>query len=283
MKNGDVVAKKFGGVTGTDPDWFKLTITGSLNGNPSAQSVDLYLADFRSPDTTQHYIVKDWQWVDLSSLGNVNEVQFTLSSSDTGSFGMNTPAYFAIDNFTSNSQVPVTQNDYVTVNYLQDTLISVLANDYDPYSHPLSIQLVSGPSVPGASAVVDSVSQNILYTPAIGVQTTDYFVYEACNDEILCDTAIVFITIDGITGIREISTQQISVAPNPFTSSFVVQHSTNTNNVVVYDMQGREVRNVICKNNTNTTEITGNDLAPGVYIVRLVSGTTSQISKVVKQ
>jgi len=97
MENGSGFTKKFGGASGNDPDWFKLTIQG-WNGGSSVGSVDFYLADFRFSNNAQDYIVKSWQWVDLSSLGTVDELTFALSSSDTSTFGMNTPAYFALDN-----------------------------------------------------------------------------------------------------------------------------------------------------------------------------------------
>jgi len=99
MHDGDFVAKKFGGPTGNDPDWFKLQVRGYFNGQLKADSVDFYLADFRDANNANDYIVKDWRWVDLSTLGNVDSLSFALSSSDTGQFGMNTPAYFCMDNF----------------------------------------------------------------------------------------------------------------------------------------------------------------------------------------
>ena len=40
-----------------------------------------------------------WEWVDLTTLGSLDSVSFRLSSSDVGSFGMNTPAFFCIDEF----------------------------------------------------------------------------------------------------------------------------------------------------------------------------------------
>jgi len=100
MKNGDAFAKKFGGATGTDPDWFKLTVYGYHNGVRAADSIDTYLADFRSSNAANHFILKTWQLVNLTPLGTVDSFSFVLNSSDTGSFGMNTPAYFCIDNFT---------------------------------------------------------------------------------------------------------------------------------------------------------------------------------------
>jgi hypothetical protein len=99
MRDGDAFGKKFGGATGNDPDWFKVRIYGFL-GPQVIDSVDFYLADFRDTDNTNDYIVKDWQWVDLTSLGHADSVVFNLSSSDAGQWGMNTPAYFCMDNFT---------------------------------------------------------------------------------------------------------------------------------------------------------------------------------------
>jgi hypothetical protein len=98
LENGDSTVKKFGGLDGTDPDWLLLTIKGYQYGN-LLDSVQFYLADFRDSDTTQHYIIKDWRYVDISSLGYVDSISFSLSSSDTDSVGnMNTPAYFCMDN-----------------------------------------------------------------------------------------------------------------------------------------------------------------------------------------
>jgi len=101
MLNGDGFAKKFGGETGDDPDYFLLTIKKYLDGQLSTDSVDFYLADYRFEDNSQDYIVEEWTYVDLTSLGNVDSLLFTMSSTDNGDFGMNTPAYFCIDNLTT--------------------------------------------------------------------------------------------------------------------------------------------------------------------------------------
>ena len=99
MRDGFFSAKKFGGPTGNDPDWFKLTIKGYFNGQLKNDSVEFYLADYRSSNNANDYIIKDWTHVNTSALGNIDSIFFTLSSSDTaGGLGMNTPAYFCMDN-----------------------------------------------------------------------------------------------------------------------------------------------------------------------------------------
>ncbi len=97
MKNGDDYAKKFGGEAGTDPDFFKLIVTGVNSEGNEVGKVEFYLADFRSDNPEEDYIVKDWKWMDLSSLGSVIALYFSFESSDVGDYGMNTPAYAAID------------------------------------------------------------------------------------------------------------------------------------------------------------------------------------------
>lgn len=99
MTYGDQFAKKFGGETGNDKDWFLLTTYGYNNGIKT-DSVNFYLADFRFDDNNNDYIVRDWAWVDLTTLGLVDSVRFSLSSSDSAPWGINTPNYFCMDDFT---------------------------------------------------------------------------------------------------------------------------------------------------------------------------------------
>jgi hypothetical protein len=100
MLEGDNYAKKFGGIDGNDPDYFLLTIKGYVNGAVTQDSINFYLADYRFPDNSMDYIVNQWTTVNLMPLGHVDSLFFTLSSSDVGVFGMNTPAYFCLDNLT---------------------------------------------------------------------------------------------------------------------------------------------------------------------------------------
>jgi hypothetical protein len=97
MQNGDTFAKKFGGAGGDDPDWLRLTITAYDAVAVAIGSVEFYLADFRFADDNLDYIVDAWTPVDLSGLGVVRSLDFVLDSSDVGPFGINTPAYFALD------------------------------------------------------------------------------------------------------------------------------------------------------------------------------------------
>lgn len=97
MYFGDQFAKQFGGTSGNDTDWFKLTIKRYYMGSLQNDSVDFYLADYRFSNNAQDYIVRNWTYVDLTSLGNCDSLLFTLTSTDNGMWGMNTPAFFCMD------------------------------------------------------------------------------------------------------------------------------------------------------------------------------------------
>ena len=97
MSNGDAFAKVFGGASGDDPDFLRLTVTGYDGLGGVTGAVDFFLADYRFADNGLDYIVMEWTWMDLSALGTVAALDFTLASSDTGFGFINTPAYFAMD------------------------------------------------------------------------------------------------------------------------------------------------------------------------------------------
>lgn len=94
MRDGDAFAKQF---SREDEDTLLLTITGLDADGESVGSVALFLADFRD-GTGDGTILNGWNSVDLSGLGTgVVQLAFQLESTDVGDFGMNTPAYIAVD------------------------------------------------------------------------------------------------------------------------------------------------------------------------------------------
>lgn len=121
IKQGDSFSRKFGDTTGTNsggiyaqgeyPDWFALSVKGYRGGNLLTDTIAFYLADYRLAGTSADYALKMWQYVDCSSLGQVDSVKFVLTSSDTGAWGMNTPAFFSMDNLELASTVSVEELD----------------------------------------------------------------------------------------------------------------------------------------------------------------------------
>jgi len=75
-------------------DWFKVIIKGFMGNNETGR-VQYYLADFRNGKT---FISKEWEKVDLSSLGQVDRLVFTFDSSDKSYGYINNPTYVCMDN-----------------------------------------------------------------------------------------------------------------------------------------------------------------------------------------
>ena len=117
MLVGDGPSRRFGaddtlpqGVLNDTQDLFELRVLGVLQGQQTGTFVDFVLADYRFADRTRDFIVDDWRLLDLTALGQVDELQFQLFSTDFSGFQrpnaplgvldyyVNTPGYFAIDN-----------------------------------------------------------------------------------------------------------------------------------------------------------------------------------------
>lgn len=126
MKDGDMFAKKFGGATENDEDFYFITIKKYENGELSTDSIDFYMADYRFADNTQDYIINEWTYIDLTSLGNADSLVITRSSSDIGNYGVNTPSYVCIDNFT-------TKDELVSTLALEAANFSVFPNPVSSY------------------------------------------------------------------------------------------------------------------------------------------------------
>ena len=109
MANGDAFAKPFGGVSGNDPDFFRVTFTGfsgpDLSGGTTG-ALTFDLADYTFADNSQDFIVGDWVPTDLTALGDARSVGLTFASSDIGAFGINTPTFLALDNLTFATAIP---------------------------------------------------------------------------------------------------------------------------------------------------------------------------------
>ena len=76
-------------------DYFQLIAHGvAADGSETTTSINL--VEFTNG---QLHALNDWTFFDLSSLGEVESVYFTMTSTDTGDYGMNTAAYFCMDKF----------------------------------------------------------------------------------------------------------------------------------------------------------------------------------------
>ena len=106
--NGSGFSKAFGGDSGDDPDFLKVIFTGFSESSAAGSqtgSTEFFLADFRFDDNNLDTIVDQWIEVDLTALntnGNARSIGIAFEGSDSGDFGLNTPAYVALDNLVLN-------------------------------------------------------------------------------------------------------------------------------------------------------------------------------------
>jgi hypothetical protein len=130
MRDGDQFAKKFGGETGDDPDYFYVKVQ-LLSDASIVYQEDIYLADYRFEDNSQDYIEDDWVNFSYLSFDEFNTIKFQIFSSDTGAFGINTPLFFCIDDINT---------EYV-VNSVTNLVVNNIKLFPNPTQNILNIQL----------------------------------------------------------------------------------------------------------------------------------------------
>jgi uncharacterized protein YjdB len=93
-------------------DYYKVIFTGFDANGVSTTSKECYLVDYHSANPTEHFVLTEWKWFDLSSLGKVSKVVISVDASRKNNAGITVPTYFCMDNFGSEEtiDVPVLEN-----------------------------------------------------------------------------------------------------------------------------------------------------------------------------
>lgn len=110
----------------TNGDKLTLTIHG-VAPDESEKTVDVDLSTYTNGDFTS---TRGWKYVDLTSLGTVNEIYFTMNTTDVGAYGANTPQYFCLDKL----MVKAPSDSGIESAPVSDTSIT-----YDRASHVVTI------------------------------------------------------------------------------------------------------------------------------------------------
>ncbi|MFQ3326007.1 MAG: hypothetical protein ACJASM_001564 [Salibacteraceae bacterium] len=202
MQTGDAFTKKFGGTTGNDPDFLTVTFFGYDADFVMTDSVVFYLADFRDANNANDYLVKDWTWVDLSSLGRIRYLDMEFNSSDVGQFGINTPTYACIDSLVYKNSSTLFQPLAAVLDY-QVGYNSAVAN-YNVTKHSinpgntvdsLTATLVDQPSNGTAVLISDSL---ISYKPMASFNGYDTVWFSICNQGNICDTSWIEFLVNDV-------------------------------------------------------------------------------------
>ena len=100
--HGDGSARAF-----EEGDYFELTAVG-VGVDGVERSTSINLIEFTDGELKA---LNDWTFFDLSSLGKVTSVSFTMNSTDVGEFGINTSTYFCMDKFQVEDGIPTAVQD----------------------------------------------------------------------------------------------------------------------------------------------------------------------------
>ncbi len=276
MRDGDSYSAPFGGSDGTTPDYFVLHAIGKDMDNNTIDTLDFYLADYRFDNPEEDYIVDTWEWFDLSSLGEVASISFTLESSANNSWGMVTPAYFCMDDF--NGIAPSTPHedlppyianpvadwvssvfpDSVTVN-----LTGVAADDDSPADSIVYSLLTNS----NETAVLAQVADNILtITRLTEIEDTATLTLRATSGELSVDFT-VNVVLNPVTGVCDYE-MTMFLYPNPTNGIVTIsipQASRFEYNVL--NIMGQEVLHGLSSSENQQLNLTG--YAKGIYLIRV--------------
>jgi hypothetical protein len=171
---------------------------------------------------------------------------------------------------------PITMDDSYEFLYeetVSEYQLAVLDNDTDADNETLTITTITIPNVTGATAVVDG--QEIKYTRAAGIATTDYFTYTACDGSGACSTSIVHVLLKSLTSIDNIELEnKITLFPNPANHFIEINVSDLTfEKVAISDVLGRVVK--ISKE----TKISLENINKGIFFAKVYTNKGSFTTK----
>jgi gliding motility-associated-like protein len=121
-----------------------------------------------------------------------------------------------------------TFDTYTTPTNTTLTGSTVLANDFDPNNDPLTITLISGTT---NGTIVLNANGTFTYVPNTAYHGPDSFIYRICDNgnPILCDTAIVFITVLNAAPIANADTYP-TIPSVPISGGTVFVNDSDPNN-----------------------------------------------------
>ena len=286
ITEGDYSSTPFGGTSGNDPDWFKLTATGKNAAGQTIGTLDFYLADYRFANNEEDYVVDTWEWFDLSTLGAVHTISFELSSTKNNSYGMITPAYFCIDDFNGTAPgQPQDEPPYV-VNPVEDVVFNEfpetiqvyldgVATDPDNDDDQIVYSIVSNSNQEQLTAEMSGKTLNL--TRISREEATADLVMRATSNGLHVDFNIHVIINYVPDGVDENEMAKISVYPNPTHDYIHVEtcHGASVQRVEIYSITGQKVLT------STETEINVSALPKGVYFVTVFAENQKIVEKIV--
>ena len=255
IKNGDSMSGAF-----QKGDYFKLIVIGK-RADGTKKQVEYYLADYRAEKEADRYIVDTWQWVDLSSLGEVKSVSFKMEGTKKNNYGLTTPAYFAFDNFNG------TRNEKMgTAIAAQNQPVDVSAN-FTPDGSNATIKYAVVELVPSttkAQVTIDEATGKL----TIKGETNESFSVVVSMTQ-AGKTQYVNIPVTYTSGISTLAEDNSNATVSVQNGEIVVNSAADNYSVEVYSTSGMLVGKA---EGTANNAVRMPSTAKGLYIVKVIAG-----------
>lgn len=240
----------------TTGDWVKLTAKAD-NG----KSVEFYLADYRSSNPADHYLIESWQWLDLRSLGVVKNVTFTMDGNRHNQYGTTIPTYFCMDDFGGDRPL-TTFADTVSAEVGKTKMVNINT-------------LLPAVDTKGASieyAITDGADNTLADISVVGIRLK-ITAHKAGKSNIVLrrtikgesEFIVLWLKFENTTTDTDLAdTESIIISPNPATDSFSVNRSGT---LEIFTLSGKKVYSDVGYRSGETVNITG--YSQGTYIVKI--------------
>ena len=250
------------------------TVTGTSNGCTSVKVVTVTINSTPSVTVNNSVICAGSSAV-LTASGATN--YSWSNSATTASISVSPSATTSYTVTGSNGSCTDTEITNVTVNPLP--VVSLAASATAVCVNESAINLTGTPA--GGNYSGTGVSANT-FNPASSGAGTFTVSYNYTDANTCSNVAQKVITVNLCTGINELTDEAFVLYPNPTSGSFTVNFNANIDKITVevFDAIGKLV--LAKKDVTPTTLISLEDMAKGIYNVRLISNASYKVVRVVK-
>jgi hypothetical protein len=273
-----------------DPDWFKVTVAGISETGDTTGIINFFLADFTGEN---NYIVNDWRWLDLSSLGEITKLRFSLSSSDIGAWGMNTPAYFCIDQLNHQDLAPVIVNPVATVeeptypsHVYYVSLDSVFTDpDNDDSEMVIRLEYIDNPDLLMGTIVEGGKPGELETLLSLNISerktgSANITISATSNGKTVYHTFKMVVSVPVSSGL--IAKKELKVYPNPVQSEFYVELPVNAEQIILYSLSGKIIYSEMVSGETKIS-ISQLQYSPtGIYFLKVKIKEEFVTQKIVK-
>lgn len=214
-----------------------------------------------------------------------------ISSVDHGVFTPTTSCFSSFCNVP-----PIAIDDYITTPEGIPVVYNVLNNDNDPNNNldPTTLTLISTPPPNEITVTTGPGTGELTITPTgLWSGNATPFSYEICDDQGLCHSADVYVTVvdDPQTSVNSLlKDKQLKIYPTITSDQVTIEfeegwHNTDDINLKVYVLSGHLIieERIGLSGNGHTCHISLESWPIGTYFIQLSSGNRTSTTKIVKQ